>query len=183
MIVAVNAAWTDFAKGHGGRRGPGRARQLSGGLRPSGRREHNRAGNRHGLREILAGTRGKLVLSYDCHSPQEQQWFVLTAARLKYPGPRRRRSTRECDRALAGAGGGSLACAAPRRRRRGRAVARPGGPDALMEPGSRGVVWVERRGNDRGVPWSTRSPRIPSRWQRCARRCAAPGAGRGRSAR
>jgi PAS domain S-box-containing protein len=83
MILAVNAAWKAFEATNGGGEGTGvganyfdvcdRARD------DVGRSEAAEVAT--GLRELLAGVRDGLVVEYPCHGPEEQRWFVLSAAR------------------------------------------------------------------------------------------------------
>lgn len=89
-ILAVTAAWRRFSEQNGGD--------------PAGyvgcnyfrACEPNAAGNGEeslavsaGIREVLDGKRSEFSLVYPCHSPVEQRWFMLRAARINGNGPGR----------------------------------------------------------------------------------------------
>jgi PAS domain S-box-containing protein len=91
VIVAVNAAWTTFTEDNEGDAASGVGANYldacAGVLDEDAGSTAREAAA--GLRAILAGTRDELVLTYDCHSPREHRWFVMTAARVAYNGPAR----------------------------------------------------------------------------------------------
>jgi PAS domain S-box-containing protein len=85
-IVAVNAAWRQFAHGQGGDSdyvGSNYAVVCEASADPLGRAAAR------GLREILAGGREVFELEYPCHSPAMQRWFLLRATRSIGSGPLR----------------------------------------------------------------------------------------------
>jgi PAS domain-containing protein len=87
-VLAVNRAWTEFAKANGYRAG-------GTGLgenycvvceRAEGTNiEETRAAAR-GLRRILAGEIEVFEHDYACHSPTAERWFRMTVRRVTHPG-------------------------------------------------------------------------------------------------
>jgi two-component system CheB/CheR fusion protein len=82
-ITMVNQAWRAFAQANGdhdlARTGPGtNYLQVCGGTLQD---EHARRAGQ-GLADVLAGRRERFSLRYPCHSPTEQRWFLMHAARL-----------------------------------------------------------------------------------------------------
>jgi CheY-like chemotaxis protein/putative methionine-R-sulfoxide reductase with GAF domain len=82
-ILAVNAAWSDFGTGNGGREestGPGvnyleicrRAAAL----------DADAAAALTGIAAVLAGERTRFTLEYPCHASHAQRWFELVATPL-----------------------------------------------------------------------------------------------------
>jgi PAS domain S-box-containing protein len=85
-IVAVNAAWRQFAHSQGGDSdyvGSNYAAVCESSADPLGRAAAR------GLREMLAGGREAFELEYPCHSPAVQRWFLLRATRYTGSGPLR----------------------------------------------------------------------------------------------
>ncbi|CAN5294272.1 hypothetical protein BH23ACT9_BH23ACT9_06900 [soil metagenome] len=84
-ILAVNAAWRDFAAANGGTDDVGtsyldvcdRADDVAAQLLAAG------------IRRLLAGDDAPIVVEYPCHGPDEQRWFVVRATRCSDAGPAR----------------------------------------------------------------------------------------------
>ncbi len=84
QITMINQAWRLFAQQNGdhtlARTGPGtNYLQVCTGGAPSDD-EAQRAFN--GLSDVLAGRSERFSLRYPCHSPTEQRWFLMYAARM-----------------------------------------------------------------------------------------------------
>lgn len=82
-ITMVNQAWRAFAQANGdlalARTGPGtNYLQVCGGALQD---EYARRAC-DGLADVLAGRRERFSLRYPCHSPTEERWFLMHAARL-----------------------------------------------------------------------------------------------------
>jgi two-component system CheB/CheR fusion protein len=82
-ITMVNQAWRNFAQANGDhgltRTGPGASYLgvcASGDADDDARRAHN------GISDVLAGRAERFSLRYPCHSPTEERWFLMHAARL-----------------------------------------------------------------------------------------------------
>jgi two-component system CheB/CheR fusion protein len=83
-ITMVNQAWLAFAQANGDhaltRTGPGtnylQVCSASGPQDDDALRAHG------GLSEVLAGRAERFSLRYPCHSPNEQRWFLMHAARI-----------------------------------------------------------------------------------------------------
>jgi PAS domain S-box-containing protein len=85
-IIAVNAAWRRFAGSEGGDSdyiGRNYIAVCRAATDPIATVVAD------GLDEILAGSRGELLIEYSCHSPSEQRWFLLRATRYAGAGPLR----------------------------------------------------------------------------------------------
>ena len=86
-ITMVNQAWRDFAQANGdhalARTGPGAnyLRVCSGAPQDDDARCAF-----DGLSDVLAGRRERFSLRYPCHSPGEQRWFLMHAARMPGAG-------------------------------------------------------------------------------------------------
>lgn len=81
-ITMVNAAWRRFAQENGdrdlARTGPGSSYLdvCAGPQDEDARRAHD------GLSDVLSGRAERFSLRYPCHSPDEQRWFLMHAARM-----------------------------------------------------------------------------------------------------
>ncbi len=93
FIVAVNTAWREFADSNGGRlprHGVGmnyltlsRPSDPSLSLDPHSDAPEVLAVRTHyGIKQVLAGDISKFQLTYPCHSPSCERWFLLTVTRL-----------------------------------------------------------------------------------------------------
>lgn len=86
-ITMVNQAWRDFAQANGdhalARTGPGTnyLRVCSGAPQDDDARRAY-----EGLSDVLSGRRERFSLRYPCHSPGEQRWFLMHAARMPGAG-------------------------------------------------------------------------------------------------
>jgi PAS domain S-box-containing protein len=88
-IIAVNAAWRNFAQANG----------LSGDVFALGKNylqvcdeATTGADTRalaEGIRHVMAGTREEFYLEYACHSPTERRWFDVRVTRFQGEGPLR----------------------------------------------------------------------------------------------
>jgi two-component system cell cycle sensor histidine kinase/response regulator CckA len=83
-IVAVNDAWTQFARDNGAdldRVGTG-VNYLEVCQRAAARQAEGAAEALDGLQQILRGSLPSLDLIYPCHAPQEPRWFLMRAVPL-----------------------------------------------------------------------------------------------------
>jgi PAS domain S-box-containing protein len=83
-IIAVNAAWRQFAKSEGGDSDCIGSNYIEVCLAATDPLATVVA---QGLGEILAGARRDLQLDYPCHSPTQQRWFLFRATRFAGSGP------------------------------------------------------------------------------------------------
>ena len=92
VIKMVNQAWVRFALANGGDPqsglgvGANYLLACSGSIgSASGENDFGtRAGQ--GLRAVLDGTVPSFSMEYPCHSPDEERWFVMNVAPIRYPG-------------------------------------------------------------------------------------------------
>jgi two-component system CheB/CheR fusion protein len=82
-ITMVNQAWRSFAQANGdhglARTGPGASYLgvcASSDADADARRAHD------GITDVLAGRAERFTMRYPCHSPTEERWFLMHAARL-----------------------------------------------------------------------------------------------------
>jgi signal transduction histidine kinase len=86
-ILAVNAAWDEFARENGGeadRVGVG-VNYVDVCRRARGRNAAEGQAVADGLSAVLAGDTPSFALDYPCHAPGEERWFLLTARPLPPP--------------------------------------------------------------------------------------------------
>jgi PAS domain S-box-containing protein len=88
IIIAVNAAWTRFARQNGYRGGlygiGANYLQFCEAVPGESGGEAVAAGK--GIRAVMAGQSPEFLLEYPCHSPQEQRWFVARVTRFRGKG-------------------------------------------------------------------------------------------------
>lgn len=85
-IVQVNKAWSDFADANGGdpqRVGVG-ANYIAALARSTA---HDAAEVLRGLQRVLSGAQDSLRVTYPCHSPTAQRWFVMHVSPLQGGSP------------------------------------------------------------------------------------------------
>jgi two-component system CheB/CheR fusion protein len=82
-ITMVNQAWRSFVQANGdhglARTGPGASYLgvcASSDADADARRAHD------GITDVLAGRAERFTMRYPCHSPTEERWFLMHAARL-----------------------------------------------------------------------------------------------------
>lgn len=85
-IIAVNDAWTGFARGQGGaqylhRTGVG-ANYLEVCREASGRDDHEAHLALDGIQSVLDGKIPHFLMEYPCHSPTERRWFLMSVTPL-----------------------------------------------------------------------------------------------------
>ena len=88
-IVAVNAAWRNFAQENeflGSAYGLG-ANYLQVCESASGPGADEAPAVAAGIRQVVAGDEDEFQIEYPCHAPQQQRWFVVRVTR--FPGPGR----------------------------------------------------------------------------------------------
>jgi PAS domain S-box-containing protein len=90
-IIAVNAAWRNFAEANSAA-----PRNVAVGVNylevcDSARGEHGVEGPAFakGIRDVMAGESAEFAMEYPCHSPNEQRWFVGRVTRFQGEGARR----------------------------------------------------------------------------------------------
>jgi diguanylate cyclase (GGDEF)-like protein/PAS domain S-box-containing protein len=79
VIVAVNAAWHDFAEANGyaaGEDGLG-SNYLAVCSMAGGPGQSDAQHAAHGIHAVITGTRASFALEYPCHSPLQNRWFEL----------------------------------------------------------------------------------------------------------
>ena len=83
QIIATNQAWQDFASGNAAANEPSVAVGANY-LEVCRRAAQDGAATPalDGLRDVIEGRRQEFSLEYPCHSPEEQRWFLMTAAPL-----------------------------------------------------------------------------------------------------
>ena len=89
MVVAVNAAWSQFARQNaflGSNYGIG-ANYLALCETAVGECAAEAPAVAKGIRAVMAGQCGEFVLEYPCHGPQEQRWFVVRVTRFAGEAP------------------------------------------------------------------------------------------------
>lgn len=88
-ITMVNAAWIRFARANGDadlrRSGPG-ANYFDACQPVKGPDGKDAAAAVRGLRRVLEGSESSFSMSYPCHSPTEDRWFVMNVERVVGPG-------------------------------------------------------------------------------------------------
>ncbi|MCL4294640.1 MAG: PAS domain S-box protein [Anaerolineae bacterium] len=86
VITAINEAWEEFARANGdptlARTGPGVnylevCRQATGPEAPLAQAALA------GIQAVMSGTESHFSLEYDCHSPNEQRWFMMRVTPLR----------------------------------------------------------------------------------------------------
>ncbi len=87
-IIAVNAAWNEFARRNGlGNNGFGTgANYLRACDRATGKCSEEAQIVAEGIRDVIAGSRSNFDLEYPCHSPTEQRWFSIRVTRFEIDG-------------------------------------------------------------------------------------------------
>jgi len=87
-IIAVNDAWTAFARANGGNDMTGRVgtNYLNVCQAATGSFCDEAPAVVEGIRAVLRREQPVFEIEYPCHSPTQQRWFLLTAAPLRYAG-------------------------------------------------------------------------------------------------
>ncbi len=88
-LIAVNAAWTDFGAANGfedSEAGIGE-NYLEARARATGGDSAGASEVDAGLRRVLSGEVDHFETEYECHAPDEQRWFRMSARRVRRPGP------------------------------------------------------------------------------------------------
>jgi len=83
-ILQTNRAWQDFALCNGGQGETGQGSNYFAVLLRSA--DPASADVLQGLQDVLAGRRSHFRVTYPCHSPTEERWFVMYAAPLRMAG-------------------------------------------------------------------------------------------------
>ena len=83
-VIMTNRAWSEFGAANGGGTTELGANYLDVCDRGSGDKWAEQAGA--GLRAIMEGEESEFTMEYPCHSPDEERWFSLRAARYEGPG-------------------------------------------------------------------------------------------------
>ncbi len=90
VIIAVNEAWREFARGNGGN--PEKVSEGANYLEvcdsATGPNSEEAAAFAAGVRDVLRGRRRTFEMEYPCHSREERRWFVGRVTRFPEAPPR-----------------------------------------------------------------------------------------------